>query len=158
LVQQRVRTPPLFDRISYRGTPDVRVLLYRGRPALGMLRLATLESNGRANLHQGGVGVGVDLATGATTRAIYHQRVITRHPDTGETLAGRTLPHWEAILHLARTVARATGLGYLGVDVVLDAERGPLLLEANARPGLAIQSANGLGLRAIFAQIDAELA
>lgn len=154
LVQQRVRTLPEWERLSYRGTPDVRVLVYRGHPAMAMLRLATLESNGRANLHQGGVGVGVDLALGCTTLAIYHQRPVQRHPDTGEPLAGRSIPHWPAILQLAQTVARATGLGYLGVDIVLDAERGPLLLEANARPGLAIQAANGQGLRPILQQID----
>jgi glutathione synthase/RimK-type ligase-like ATP-grasp enzyme len=39
-----------------------------------------------------------------------------------------------------------TGLGYLGVDMVIDQERGPLLLELNARPGLQIQVANQKGL------------
>jgi alpha-L-glutamate ligase-like protein len=157
LLQQRVLTHPAFERISYRGTPDLRVLLYRGFPALAMLRLPTMESNGCANLHQGGVGVGVDMESGQTTHAIYHNRRVERHPDTGDVLAGRAIPQWEAILQLSRTIARATGLGYLGVDVVLEAERGPLLLEANARPGLAIQSANGIGLRHIFAKIDQTL-
>ena len=90
IVQQRLRTHPALERISYRGTPDVRVLVYRGEPAMAMLRLPTLESNGRANLHQGGVGVGVEVETGRTTRAIWRSRVVDRHPDTGETLAGRT--------------------------------------------------------------------
>ena len=36
--------------------------------------------------------------------------------------------------------------GYLGVDIVLDRCHGPLLLELNARPGLAIQMANQAGL------------
>jgi D-alanine-D-alanine ligase-like ATP-grasp enzyme len=39
-----------------------------------------------------------------------------------------------------------TGLGYIGADIVLDRLRGPVLLELNARPGLAIQVANQCGL------------
>ncbi|MBO0700027.1 MAG: alpha-L-glutamate ligase-like protein [Zavarzinella sp.] len=154
LVQQRLRTHPAFERVSYRGTPDVRVLVYRGEPALAMLRLSTLESGGRANLHQGGVGVGIEMETGRTTRSVWHRRVVTRHPDTGEPLAGRQVPDWPEVLLAARTVARATGLGFLGVDVVPDAEAGPVVLEANARPGLAIQSATGIGLRRVLDEID----
>lgn len=157
MVQQRLRTHPALERVSYRGTPDVRVLVYRGEPALAMLRLPTLESNGRANLHQGGVGVGVDIESGITTRSIWRNHIVHRHPDTGETLAGRDLPQWPAILSTARTVARATGLGYVGIDVIPDATSGPMVLEANARPGLAIQSANGIGLRHVLAQIDAKI-
>jgi alpha-L-glutamate ligase-like protein len=153
MIQQRLRTHPAFERISYRGTPDVRVVLYRGEPAMAMLRLPTLESNGRANLHQGGVGVGVDLESGRTTRAVWRGRVVRRHPDTGESLADRSIPDWGGALTMARKVARATGLGFVGVDVVPDLA-GPVVLEANARPGLAIQSANGLGLQAILDKID----
>jgi hypothetical protein len=47
-----------------------------------------------------------------------------------------------------------TGLGYIGVDVVLDANHGPLLLELNARPGLAIQIANFQGLLVPLEQIE----
>jgi D-alanine-D-alanine ligase-like ATP-grasp enzyme len=39
-------------------------------------------------------------------------------------------------------------MDYLGVDVVLDAQRGPVILEVNVRPGLAVQLANRMGLRA----------
>jgi predicted ATP-grasp superfamily ATP-dependent carboligase len=37
-------------------------------------------------------------------------------------------------------------MGYLGVDIVIDAHEGPLMLELNARPGLSIQVANQEGL------------
>jgi alpha-L-glutamate ligase-like protein len=120
-----------------------------------MLRLPTKQSNGRANLHQGGIGVGVDLATGRTHHAVQHDRAIAIHPDTRQTLVGIQVPYWSEVLHLSRRVAEAVGLGYLGVDVVVDAERGPLLLEANARPGLAIQIANGQGLLPRLQAIDA---
>lgn len=157
IIQQRLTTHPTLERISYRGTPDVRVLVYRGEPAMAMLRLPTLESNGRANLHQGGVGAGVDIGTGRTTRAVWRGRSIDRHPDTGEPLAKRTIPDWPAILLAAKTIARATGLGYVGVDVVPDATSGAMVLEANARPGLAIQTANGVGLGKVLERIDARM-
>ena len=37
---------------------------------MGMVRIPTLASGGRANLHQGGIGVAMDLATGLTFRAV----------------------------------------------------------------------------------------
>src|SRR5439155_1697095 len=67
-------------------------------------------------------------------------------PDTGVPIVGRRVPFWNDVLELAQRVARAVGLGYLGVDIVIDELHGPMLLEANARPGLAIQIANGCGL------------
>ncbi len=108
-------------------------------------------------MHQGAIGVGVDLERGVTTRAEMCNHVIERHPDTGAGLVGLTVPHWPAILDMACRVSRATGLGYVGVDIVLDRRLGPLLLEANARPGLAIQIANGQGLLQRFAAIDREV-
>lgn len=146
IIQERIRVHPLFERISYRGIPDVRVLVHRGVPVMAMLRLATLESNGRANLHQGGIGVGIDLETGSTFFGVRGDRRVDVHPDTAEPLSDRTVPHWGEIMAMAATVSRAVGMGYLGVDIVLDARRGPLLLEANARPGLAIQIACRRGL------------
>ncbi len=155
LVQQRVHLHPSFARLSYQGIPDVRVILYRGEPAMAMLRLPTRMSNGRANLHQGGLGVGVDLASGLTHHAVQRNRAVLAHPDTGVPVVGMRVPFWSEVLRMARRVAEAVGLGYIGVDIVIDAERGPLLLEANARPGLAIQIANSRGLLPRLAEIDA---
>lgn len=154
LVQYRVRIHPALAPVSYKGIPDVRVLVYRGRPAMAMLRLPTRASNGRANLHQGGLGAGIDLSTGATQHAIGGDGERRTHPDTGAAIGGRLIPCWNDVLDLAQRVARAVGLGYLGVDIVIDAERGPMLLEANARPGLAIQLANAIGLRPRLEEID----
>lgn len=158
ILQQRVTLHPDFTPIAHKGIPDVRVVVYRGEPAMAMLRLPTRQSGGRANLHQGGIGAGVDLTTGRTHHAVQRNHQIDRHPDTGERLVGHAVPHWDAVLDLSRKVARAVGLGYVGVDVVVDAESGPLLLEANARPGLAIQIANGEGLRPRLAAIDVLIA
>jgi alpha-L-glutamate ligase-like protein len=158
ILQQRVRLHEDFERISYKGIPDIRVVLYRFEPAMAMLRLPTLESGGRANLHQGGIGAGVDLELGRTHHAVQRNRFIERHPDTGECLVGREVPFWNKVLEMSRKVARAVGLGYVGVDIVIDERQGPMLLEANARPGLAIQIANNEGLLPRLHEIDAQLA
>jgi alpha-L-glutamate ligase-like protein len=157
LLQQRVVPDAAFERISFQGTADVRVIVYREVPAMAMLRLPTRQSGGRANLHQGAIGAGVDLATGVTTRAVLRNRATERHPDTGASVVGFRVPYWPRILEMSRRVSRATGLGYVGVDVVVDRRHGPLLLEANARPGLAIQIANGVGLLCRLGEIDKEL-
>ncbi len=158
LFQQRVRLHPTFEAVSYKGIPDIRVILYRNEPAMAMLRLPTKESNGRANLHQGGIGSGVDLASGFTHHAVQRNRMVTTHPDTGVPVIGLRVPYWHEVLDMSRRVARAVGLGYVGVDIVVDVDSGPMLLEANARPGLAIQIANGRGLAPRLAAIDALLA
>lgn len=158
IVQQRVRLHPAFEPIAYKGIPDIRVICYRNEPAMAMLRLPTKQSNGRANLHQGGIGAGVDLATGMTHHAVQHNRGVLGHPDTNVPVIGMRVPHWEDVLSMSRRVAKAVGLGYIGVDIVVDAVDGPMLLEANARPGLAIQIANARGLVPRLAEIDAMLA
>ncbi len=157
LVQQRIQLHPAFAAISYKGIPDVRVILYRNEPAMAMLRLPTKESGGRANLHQGGIGTGVDLDTGLTNHAVQRNRFVEHHPDTGQAVVGLRVPYWHEVLRLSRKVSEAVGLGYIGVDIVIDAVGGPMLLEANARPGLAIQIANGKGLIPRLEAIDAML-
>jgi alpha-L-glutamate ligase-like protein len=156
MIEYRVRHDPVFGEITYRGVPDVRIIVYRGYPAMAMVRLPTSLSQGRANLHQGAVGVGVDLARGTTLEGVLGNDRVREHPDTGRRLAGRQIPAWERILEIASQCYEATGLGYLGADLVVDREHGPMLLELNARPGLQIQVANACGLRPRLAVIDAE--
>jgi len=144
----------VFDGFSYEGVPDVRVIIYRGYPVLAMMRLSTSTSDGKANLHQGAVGAGIDIVTGKAVNAVQFDRPIRLHPDTGKDLTTLQVPHWEEILEIAARSYDMTGLGYLGADVVLDKKRGPMLLELNARPGLAIQIANNTGMMSRFAAID----
>ncbi|HXG13212.1 MAG TPA: alpha-L-glutamate ligase-like protein [Gemmataceae bacterium] len=158
MIQQRVRLHPAFEPVAYKGIPDIRVVLYRNEPAMAMLRLPTRASNGRANLHQGGIGAGIDLASGITHHAVLRNRFVRRHPDTGADVVGLRIPCWPQVLDMSRRVAEAVGLGYVGVDIVVDAAEGPMLLEANARPGLAIQIANARGLLPRLTEIDEQLA
>jgi alpha-L-glutamate ligase-like protein len=158
LLQERIRPDPSLERVSYRGTADIRIVLYRCEPVMAMLRLPTRQSGGRANLHRGAVGAGVELASGVTESAVLGNRAIEFHPDTGARILGHRVADWDAILTISRTVSRAVGLGYLGVDIVYDCRRGPLVLEANARPGLAIQIANRSGLLRRLEEVDRVLA
>ena len=128
------------------GVPDLRIVIFRGVPVMAMTRLPTHRSRGRANLHQGAIGAGVDLATGRTTHAVAGTVRVRHHPDTGELVVDRDFPGFATGLEIAVRATDETGLGYVGADVVVDARRGPVILELNARPGLAIQIANQRGL------------
>jgi len=141
---------PDMAAISAGGLPDVRVICFDGTPRLAMARLPTARSGGRANLHQHAVGAAVDLATGRITVARLGKRPITHHPDTGVPLVGSTVPQWNEVLAAARRCGPATGLRYLGADVVVDAVLGPVVLEVNARPGLEIQNVTGQPLADAF--------
>jgi len=130
------------------GLPDVRVVCVRGEPVASMLRLPTLRSQGRANLHQGAVGAAVDLRTGRVTRALLDRRPTEVHPDTGARVIGVRVPAWTQVVEAATEAVRVTGLGYGGADVVVEARRGSVVMEVNARPGLEIQNVVGAGLAA----------
>ena len=147
LVEYRVRADAVLGALSYRGVPDVRVLVFRGVPVQAMMRLPTRTSDGRANLHMGGMGVGVDLARGVTVHGILDGVPTTAHPDLGCPVIGVAVPRWDELLAIAARCFDAVPLGLLGVDLVLDANLGPLVLELNARPGLTIQLANARGVR-----------
>lgn len=153
-VQEYVGRHKAFKRYAYRGTPDIRIIVFNRVPVMAMLRLPTKESGGRANLHQGAVGVGIDIATGITTKAIWHGEQIVYKPGTERKLRGIKIPDWKQILEIAVTAQQASGLGYLGVDIVLHPEKGPMVLELNAQPGLQIQLANMEGLKKRLERIE----
>lgn len=157
LIEYAVNFDPVFDQITYQGVPDIRIIVYRGVPMMGMLRLPTRASDGKANLHKGGIGVGVDMARGITLAGVQGNRFIERHPETDYSIIGRQIPAWEQLLTIAATFYDISNMGYVGVDLVLDRDKGPMLLEANARPGLSIQIANCCGIESRTRQIDARI-
>ncbi|ACL74010.1 alpha-L-glutamate ligase-like protein [Thioalkalivibrio sulfidiphilus HL-EbGr7] len=158
MIEYRVQFDPLFEQVSFQGVPDIRTVVYRGYPVMAMVRLPTRQADGKANLHQGAVGAGVEMGSGETLTGVWHSRITTRHPDTGADIAGIPIPDWDTLLELAARCHDLTDLGYLGVDVVLDRDHGPLILELNARPGLAIQIANREGLMHRIRAVDQRLA
>ncbi|HKL62181.1 MAG TPA: alpha-L-glutamate ligase-like protein [Woeseiaceae bacterium] len=156
LIEYCVQFDPLFEQVSFQGVPDVRVITYRGYPVMAMVRLPTKASHGKANLHQGAVGAGIDMAGGVTLDGVSGNELVEEHPDTYHPIAGLRIPEWDFILTSAARAIDVTGLGYVGVDMVLDRDLGPLILEMNARPGLNIQLANRAGLRPRLEAVDRE--
>jgi alpha-L-glutamate ligase-like protein len=157
IIEYRVKFDPVFDAISYQGVPDIRIIIFMGFPVMAMLRLPTHMSGGKANLHKGAIGVGIDISNGRTLNAVWKNDVIIEHPDTRNPVTGFEIPKWDELLMIAAKCYGLTGLGYMGVDIVLDRVKGPLVLEMNARPGLNIQIANHMGLlhRLEFIQANA---
>ena len=147
MIEALIDFDPVLKDYSFEGVPDIRVIVFRGVPVMAMMRCATHSSDGKANLHQGAVGVGIDIGSGQSICAVQHNRIVTQHPDTKIAFNQLQIPHWQQVLELAASCASMTGLDYLGADIVLDRQSGPMLLELNARPGLAIQVANQVGLR-----------
>lgn len=127
------------------GLSDIRIIAGKGKLISAMLRMPTKGSSGKANLHQGAVGIAIDLDTGLTTRSSLKGQGITHHPDSGASLLGVTIPFWEEIKTMAEDSYKAVPLGYLGVDICLDRTQGPLILEVNGRPGLEIQNVHNRG-------------
>lgn len=153
-MQEYVGRHKAFRKYAYRGTPDIRIIVFNKVPIMAMLRLPTKESNGRANLHQGAIGVGIDIATGITTKAIWHGEQIVYKPGTEKKLRGIKIPNWKDILTIASRTQIASGLGYAGVDIVLHPDKGPQVLEINAQPGLQIQLANMTGLKKRLERVE----
>ena len=156
LIEYRVKFDPVFEHISFQGIPDLRIVVFLGVPVMAMVRLPTSLSDGRANLHQGAIGVGIDIASGKTLTAVLNNRIVNEHPDTGNDVTNVEVPNWDKLLYLAASCYELTGLGYQGVDIVLDRDLGPLILEINARPGLNIQIANHAGLLPRLKHVEEE--
>ena len=153
-IEEYVGRHKTLRKFSFRGTPDIRVIVFNKVPVMAMLRLPTKESGGRANLHQGAIAVGVDLATGITTRAWYNGSYIKFKPETKRKLHGIKIPMWARVLETAVNAGEAAGLGYFGADVVLHPEKGPMILELNYQPGLSIQLANAAGLKKRLERVE----
>ena len=157
VVETLIEFDPVFDGLSHEGVPDLRLIVFQGYPVMSMLRLATHASDGKANLHQGAVGVGICISKGKARSAVQFDQPVDTHPDTGKHLLNISIDNWQSLLHLSASCFEMSGLGYLGADIVLDKKRGPLVLELNARPGLAIQTANQMGLLPRLEKIEKKL-
>ncbi|MFA6024629.1 MAG: tyrosine/phenylalanine carboxypeptidase domain-containing protein [Candidatus Gracilibacteria bacterium] len=144
--EQLIICDPRLAQFCYKGIPDIRILVHNLVPVMAMLRLPTRESDGKANLHQGAVGVGVDIAKGTATHTVYKGKIVDEIPGAG-SIRGFVIPYWDELLLIASRIQLATNLGYCAVDLSLDRNAGPMLLEINAHAGLGLQIANLAPLR-----------
>lgn len=154
MIEERIKIHPKFKKMAVGGAPDIRVIVFNRVPVMAMLRLPTEESGGKANLHQGALGLGIDMATGITTHGVYKNEALKYFPDTNKKVNGITIPHWDKILRMAIQTQMASKLAYLSVDMLIDADKGPVVLELNDQPGLSIQLANMQGLKKRLERVE----
>ncbi len=147
LIEECIQPHPFFSEIYPAGVPDFRVIVLEGKAIMSMLRMPTDRSDGKANLHQGGLGIGIDMERGVLKQAFDGQRYHDIHPDNQAQILAKEIPYWKQLLELSIETASHFPLQYLGIDIVLDAKKGPMIMEINVRPGLGIQLANKLGLK-----------
>lgn len=155
LVEERVPVHPDLSPYVEVGTPDVRVIVFNKIPVMAMIRLPTKSSGGRANLHQGAMALGIDLGSGETTYGVTGgNHCFTRFPTTGEKTSGILIPYWRDVLKTAVRAANATGFQYMGADIFVHPEKGPMVAELNRAPGLSIQLANRAGLKRRLERVE----
>jgi len=155
IVEERIPIHPDLEQYVTYGTPDVRVILLNKIPIMAMTRLPTKESGGRANLDQGAIGLGIDMGTGKTIAGVTGKKhPIEFFPGNTISVKGIQIPFWLRVLRTAVRVANATGLRYMGADIFLHPEKGPMVAEVNAYPGLSIQLANRVGLRRRLERVE----
>lgn len=153
-IEERLIPNPLFKKMGAIGLPDIRVIVFNHIPVMAMMRFPTNESKGKANIHLGAIGFGIDMRTGITTAAVSRGEYLRYIPDTKIKTAGIKIPYWNDVLLLAAKTQSISGLGYAGIDIVIDKNEKPMVLEVNARPGLEIQNVNGESLRTRLERIE----
>jgi alpha-L-glutamate ligase-like protein len=147
---------PFFTDIYKKGIPDFRILMYKQQAIMAMLRVPTKRSGGKANLHQGALGIGVDMKNGSLTQGMYKNKYIDCHPDNQFVFNGKNLPDWDKTLQIAYDTSKVFPLDYLGIDIIYDKDLGPLVIEINARPGLQIQNVNKTGIISELKKLEIE--
>lgn len=145
IIEEKIQLHPVLKNVTYKGIPDIRVIVFKNTPVMAMMRIPTRLSDGKANLHAGGIGVAIDIETGVTFVDSNHSKVEI-HPDNGQKITGITIPHWDEIIRISKEIQKIVPLPYMGIDFILDERYGAQILELNVRPGLEIQNINGKGL------------
>ncbi|MBI2037615.1 MAG: DUF1704 domain-containing protein [Candidatus Magasanikbacteria bacterium] len=146
IIEERLIAHDFFKPYVKQGLPDIRIIVFNYIPVLAMLRLPTEQSQGKANLHLGAVGIGIDIATGNAAYAVHKGKFIRTLPN-GEKLSDLEIPEWDKILLAAANAQKVSQIGFLAADLALTTN-GIKILELNARAGLSIQIASQIPLRA----------
>ncbi len=157
ILEYCIDSHPFFTEIFPEGVPDIRVIALKEEPLVAMLRLPTKQSDGKANLHQGALGVQVDFETGVMGQAYNYTSYLDYHPDTNAEIKGKQVPYWKEVVEITHKIVKVSPLKYLGIDIVIDAVKGPLVLELNVRPGIEIQNVSKLGLLEIISNKNIKL-
>ncbi len=156
IIEEFVESHPTLAKLAYRGTPDIRVIVFNSVPVMAMARIPTKESKGKANLELGAIGLGIDMATGTTTYATFgKKKIITHFPQyKRKKVNGIKIPFWKKTLLTAVKAANAAGYVFMGADIFIHPEKGPMIVELNGFPGLSIQIVNRAGLKRRLERVE----
>ncbi|PWU24109.1 hypothetical protein C5B42_00665 [Candidatus Cerribacteria bacterium 'Amazon FNV 2010 28 9'] len=155
LIEERVPVHPDLEQYVEMGTPDVRVVVFNKIPVMAGCRIPTKASAGKANIHRGALMLGIDFGTGETTYGLSGlNSPIRTFPHSNISVRGVKIPFWGELLKTAVRTANATGFVYVGVDMFMHPEKGPMVAEINGFPGLGIQLANHAGLKRRLQRVE----
>lgn len=143
LVTEYCRQAEYVDRIYPDATNTIRVLTLRTDDGIyipaAVHRIGSTSTGALDNFSQGGLSASIDLETGELSAAaepsgqgpIWHER----HPDTGEPIAGVTVPGWPEIRDQLREIAReTTAFSHVGWDLVVTDAGEFTVIEGNSYP------------------------
>jgi len=153
VIERKVELDESIALIWKYWLPDIRVIVYNMIPIIAMLRVPTEESGWKANLHVWACWVWVEVWTWKLTHITSKNKIIKTIPWIGD-IRWLELPHWDKVLELTSSLQQITWIWYLACDIVLDKEKGPLLLEVNIRPWLSVQNANLMPLWARLKKVE----
>ena len=94
------------------------------------------------NFHSGGMVAAIDPENGklVTDAADMQGNVFSRHPLTGKTIKGFTVPFFSEAVDMVKQAYQESHIeGYIGWDIAIT-ETGPVLIEINLRPGAVLLS------------------
>ncbi len=156
IIEEFIPSHPDLKKLAYGGTPDIRVIVFNSVPVMAMARIPTKESKGKANLELGAIGLGIDMATGTTTHATFgKKKIITHFPQyKRKKVSGIRIPFWKKTLLTAVKAANAAGYVFMGADLFIHPEKGPMVVELNGFPGLSIQIVNRAGLKRRLERVE----
>ncbi|NDK08749.1 DUF1704 domain-containing protein [Candidatus Gracilibacteria bacterium] len=143
-----------FERFCEFGLADIRIIVYNLVPVAAMVRVPTKMSSGKANLAQGGIGMGIEVGSGVINTMYINRKVYKKNfPGDFNLLNGYEIPFWDEILLGSSKAQFFVNLGYLALDWVIT-NGGPKILEINARAGLEIQNVCLLPLKNRLEKIE----
>ena len=154
ILQDKVTQHPFLNNIAPHTTNTMRIVTFVDRSDKVHIQFAILRAGRRGNTadnwEQGGVSIGIDLATGVLGRGVlkpkYGGHWLESHPDSGVVFRGMQVPYWSEVIDLCtRAAIGSPGLRTVGWDVALTPE-GPVLIEGNPDWDLPMVQVHSRGL------------
>lgn len=146
IVEGYLKQHPLMQQLSLNSVNTIRVVTaqtYDDIPGVEKGKVHFLYGGVRMghgdsyvdNLHSGGMIGCIDMETGIieTDGVDFANRVYEKHPDTNVQIKGFQIPYFKEVKELLQEAGKGLP-GYFGWDVAIT-ETGPVLIEANTRPG-----------------------